>query len=116
MPGVNESLVRRIFHGVFNSGNLSLIDQVYSSGHMLYLTDVDGRKHTFEGIDSVKHSASRSRELFPDLHIVIDKITSEDDRVVIHHTFRGTLKGERRTAIRKASATVTIAERKIVNT
>jgi hypothetical protein len=78
----NKDNVRRFFEGVFNDGDLTLVDAMIAPGY------------TFNGHPSppeqTKQWVAGLRQMFPDLHFSIDDLLGEDDKVAIRWTLVGT--------------------------
>jgi predicted ester cyclase len=50
----------------------------------------------FRGPEGFKEAVKRSRNAFPDLHITIEDVLAEGDKIATRWTLRGTQKGELR--------------------
>jgi steroid delta-isomerase-like uncharacterized protein len=90
MSEKNKAVMRRALEEVVNKGKLDLIDE---------LTTPDMIDHTpFPGVppnrEGVRQSIAMLRQAFPDLHITIEDIIAEGDKVVSLQRARGTHKGE----------------------
>ena len=85
----NKELMRRFYEEVFNKGNLSVIDELFDK-HF-----VDRSFYGKEAkIDEIKRSFSDFRKSFPDMHIKIEDMVAEGDKVVTRFTLNGTHKGD----------------------
>ncbi len=82
----NKALVRRWIEEGFNKREVKIADDLFVQGFI-----VNGQKIGREGL---KHSMTRHLTAFPDLHVVINEIIAEGDKVVIWYTVQGTQKGE----------------------
>jgi steroid delta-isomerase-like uncharacterized protein len=86
---VNQSTTRRIIE-VFNSGNLSGLDELFAENYYDHATppgvspDLPGVKQFFNAL----------RTAFPDFAYTVEDEISEGDKVVIRVTGRGTMKGD----------------------
>lgn len=93
----NKAIIRRVIEEIVNQGNLSAIDDLFASAF------VD--RSTLDqppGPEGVKGFVSLMRARLPDLHIDIDDLIAEGNKVVVRTTWRGTPQGQsqvRRTMI-----------------
>jgi steroid delta-isomerase-like uncharacterized protein len=83
---VNKSLVRRWIEVGFNQRNLAVADEIFAEQLV-----VNGQSI---GRDGLKQSMSRHLHGFPDLHVTVDDIVAEDQKVGIWYTVEGTHRGE----------------------
>lgn len=78
----NKDNVRRFFEGVFNEGDLSLVDELIAPNY------------TFNGHPSppeqTKQWVAGLRQMFSGLHFTIDDLLGEGDKVAIRWTLVGT--------------------------
>lgn len=85
----NKALVRRFIEEVFNGGNLAAIDEFLAPSevdHTLPPGLPPDRSGTEQGIRMFLQA-------FPDLHITIDEMIADGDKVVIRYTSRGRQRG-----------------------
>lgn len=87
----NQAVIRRWWEGI-NQGNAdAIIEEVYAADYVLHDPSqpepVVGTQGVHEFIASVSGA-------FPDLHVTIDDLVTEGDRVVQRLTARGTHQGE----------------------
>ena len=85
-PEQNKALVRRWIEEGLNQRTLPVVDELFVerfavNGHVI-------------GRDGVKQSMSRHLLGFPDLHVTIDEIVAEGDKVALWYTVEGTQGGE----------------------
>jgi len=80
---------RRFVEEVWNRGNLALVDQSVAAECVYRGPAWD--VHDPEGFKKV---VTASRSAFPDLHLSIDDIIGEGDKVVTRWILRGTHKGD----------------------
>jgi len=85
----NKAMVRRIFEEAINKGNLSVVDEVMASNYVYHFPGQD-----VKGPEGFKQFIYMMRTAFPDLHITIDDMIAEGDRVATRETLRGTHKGD----------------------
>jgi len=85
----NKALVRRYFEEVWNKGNLDLVDELVS-------VDIVGhvREGEFTGFEGNKQHVISFRTPFPDVHITIEDLIAEGDKVAMRYTVTGTHKDE----------------------
>jgi len=86
----NKSLSRRFLEEVWNKGNLALVDELLATDHVYRGPsgkDVHGR-------EEYKQRVSEIRSAFPDIHITIDDVIAEGDKIAYRWTATATHKGE----------------------
>ena len=87
----NKAVVRRLLEEVWNKGNLSLVDELFTPNfefHDASTPDL-GR-----GPESEKKRVTLYRNAFPDLRITIEDMIAEGETVVTRWSCRGTHKGD----------------------
>jgi steroid delta-isomerase-like uncharacterized protein len=82
----NKALVRRWIDEGFNRQSLTVVDELFAER-----VAVNGQ---VIGRDGLKQSMRRHLGGFPDLHVTIDDILAEGDKVGIWYTVQGTHQGE----------------------
>ncbi len=91
MSAENKALARRVLEEVFNQGNLSLIDELFTE-------DIVNHDAAFPepqvGAVAARATVNGYREGFPDLSITIEEQLADGDRVATRWTARGTHRGE----------------------
>jgi steroid delta-isomerase-like uncharacterized protein len=81
----NKASVRRFSEEVFNKKNLAAIDDFYAPN----LID-----HSLQGgIEGQRQGIAMLLTAFPDLHLTVEDIIAEEDKIVVRMTFRGTHQG-----------------------
>jgi steroid delta-isomerase-like uncharacterized protein len=75
---------------VWNSQNVDLVEEVVAEGFV----DHHLPSELPRGPAGMKVWLSQSMEAFPDLHVVIEDVVAEGDKVVTRTTFSGTHPGE----------------------
>ena len=91
MSEKNKTIVRRLFEELWNKGNLSVADELFTPNydhHDPSTPDV-GR-----GPESEKKRATLYRTAFPDLRLTIEDIIAEGETVMARWSCRGTHKGD----------------------
>jgi hypothetical protein len=85
---VNENKVRRAIEAIWNRGHLEVADELFDVGYVNHngvITDLIG------GPESIKISATLHRLVFPDLRVVVDELSTDNETVVLRWTAsRGT--------------------------
>ena len=87
----NKFVIRRSFEELWNKGNLSLADELFTPNYAHHdpSTPDFGR-----GPESEKKRATLYRTAFPDLQLTIEDIIAEGQTVVARWSCRGTHKGD----------------------
>jgi steroid delta-isomerase-like uncharacterized protein len=87
----NKAIVRRVFEELWNKGNLSLADQLFTPNY----TDHDSSTPDFgHGPESEKKRVTLYRTAFPDLRLTIEDIIAEGETVMARWSCRGTHNGD----------------------
>ena len=74
----NKALIIKANEEILNKGNLSFVDEVFS------------QDYSDEGPGWIKDYIGNLRTAFPDLHVTIEPIIAEGDRVAWRRTHTGT--------------------------
>jgi len=91
MSEQNKAIVRRLFEELWNKGNLSVADQLFSPNY----THHDPSTPDFgRGPESERKRATLYRAAFPDLQLTIEDIIAEGETVMARWSCRGTHKGD----------------------
>jgi steroid delta-isomerase-like uncharacterized protein len=87
----NKNVVRRLFEELWNKGNLSVADELFSPNYAHHdpSTPDFGR-----GPETEKKRATLYRTAFPDLRLTIEDIIAEGETVTARWSCRGTHKGD----------------------
>jgi predicted ester cyclase len=85
----NKAIVRRIVEEVNNKGNVGVADELLAPG---YVGRGPGSREV-HGPDGYKQSAVMYRATFPDLHMSIEDMVAEGDKVAWRYTLRATFTG-----------------------
>jgi steroid delta-isomerase-like uncharacterized protein len=91
MSEQNKNNVRRLFEEVWNKGNMSVTDELFSSN---YNHHDSSSPDLGRGPESEKKRATLYRNAFPDIHLTIEEIIAEGETVVARWSCRGTHKGD----------------------
>jgi predicted ester cyclase len=84
-----KAVIRRWVEDVWNDGNLGRADELMTPDYVVHVGPQD-----FHGPAGFKQLCSAYRAAFPDMHIAIDDLIAEGDRVVWRFTARGTQTGQ----------------------
>lgn len=84
-PGENKALMRRVFDEALNAGKLSLLDQLFADDFVDNATP-----EQIPGPQGVRDYFKAIRTGFPDMHVTIDDLLAEGDKVVVRTTWHGT--------------------------
>src|SRR5258708_13434834 len=91
MSEPNKAIVRRMLEEVWNKGNLSLVDELFTANYEHH----DSSTPDFgRGPESEKKRATLYRTAFPDLRLTIEDIIAEGETVMTRWSCRGTHKGD----------------------
>ncbi len=85
MTADSKSLVRRMYEEAWNQGRLEVIDEICAPDYVGI-----GPYGNEVGPEAVKRGVTNRRVGFPDIHVTIDDLIAEGDKVVAGFTFRGT--------------------------
>jgi [ribosomal protein S5]-alanine N-acetyltransferase len=85
----NKRLVRRQFEELINNKNLMVID----SDMAVDFIDHEAAPGIVPGLEGVRQHINGLHQNCPDLHVTIEDIIAESDRVVVRNTWRGTHTG-----------------------
>jgi steroid delta-isomerase-like uncharacterized protein len=85
----NKALMRRFLEEVFNKQNLAAIDEFIAPNHV---------DHTLPPFlpttpEGTKQAIGMFLTAFPDVHLTVEDMIAEGDKVVTRYTSRGTQKG-----------------------
>lgn len=83
----NQEVLRRVIEEGFNRGNYPALDALFAP---------DYQEHQFgleKNLDGLKRDIQYLRTAFPDLHLTIDDMVADGDKVWIRMTARGTNQG-----------------------
>jgi len=81
----SDDLVRTFIEEAFNSGNLSILEDIIHSNYHFSSTDTE-----LNGVGELKEFIQLFRTAFPDLKLSIDDIFASDDKTCTSFTFTGT--------------------------
>ena len=91
MSEANKHVIKRLFEELWNQGNLSVADQLFTPNY----THHDPATPDFgRGPESERKRANLYRGAFPDVRLTIENIISEGDTVMARWSCHATHKGE----------------------
>jgi predicted ester cyclase len=86
----NKAKQRRLWEEVFNKGNLEIIPEFFAPSYSFRSPlGIEAK-----GPDGFRQMIAMMRAALPDLHVTIDDLFGEGNRVATRFTFTGTFKGE----------------------
>jgi steroid delta-isomerase-like uncharacterized protein len=91
MPSDNKATIRQLYEEVWNKRRLELVDDIIAASHALHDPNVTG---SAIGPEAYKRQVARFVAAFPDLHLKMEDIVEEKDKVAVAWTVTGTHKGE----------------------
>jgi steroid delta-isomerase-like uncharacterized protein len=86
----NKAIVRR-FVEAFNTGNPDIVDETVATDFVLH---DPGLPEDLRGPEGAKQWVNMFHTGFPDIHVTIEDLVAEGDKVAKKYTCRGTHKGE----------------------
>ena len=93
MSEENKALIQRWFEEVWNQGNEKAIDELLAEDGVIHgLVDASG--NPVRGLKGFHEFHRQFRGAFPDIHVSVDDIIAEGDRVVARCSVRGRHTGE----------------------
>jgi len=91
MSTKKKQIALRLYEEVWNERKLSVVDELISPSHALHDPNLSGSQ---TGPDGYKQQVIRLTAAFPDLHVAIEDIFSEQDKLVASWMISGTHEGE----------------------
>jgi steroid delta-isomerase-like uncharacterized protein len=86
----NVALVSRIWNEVWNRGELDACDEILAADYIGY---IPGQPEPIRGREAFKQMVAAYRAGFPDVHLTVDDVFAEGDRVAVRWMSRGTHTG-----------------------
>jgi steroid delta-isomerase-like uncharacterized protein len=87
----NKAIARRWSEELWSKGDLAVADEIVAAN---YVRHDPGDPFVAEGPEGVKRLVKGLRAQMPDLHITIEDLVAEGDKVVSRYTGTGTVTGE----------------------
>lgn len=81
----HEALIRRLYKEAFNQGDISVVDELFSPAFRDNSTPTQ-----LPGVEGVKSYIIAVREGFPDIHVTIEDMVAEADKVAVRSVWHGT--------------------------
>ena len=88
----NKALVRRIFEGGLNRGEVEEIAALTAPDFIDH--DIHVETGISGGPEDMRQALIAIRRGFPDIHVTVEDVVAEGDKVVVRNTWRGTHQGE----------------------
>jgi steroid delta-isomerase-like uncharacterized protein len=86
----NKALVRRSVEEGWNKGNLAVFDEITTPDFINH----DPAEPAVHTLEDYKQMIAENRRTFPDLHVTIEDLIAEGDKVVLRSTLYGTHTGD----------------------
>ena len=86
----NKAVLRRNCEEAFNKGDLAVADENIAPNYVYH----GSGGQEFKGPEGFKQFITMLRTAFPDLHLTVEDMVAEGDKVAHRLTIRGTHKGE----------------------
>lgn len=90
MSEENKARTRRFYEEVWNKGNLAIVDELCATN---FVNHNPGPGEA-PGPEGLKQIATMIRTAFPDMHMTVDDMIAEGDKVVSRVTVNATHRGE----------------------
>ncbi len=85
-----KAKVRRTFEEVLSQGKVTVLDELCAPNFLYH----DPSQPDVRTLEDYKRFFTEFRSIFPDLHVTIDDMIGEGDKVVVRFTWRGTNTGD----------------------
>jgi steroid delta-isomerase-like uncharacterized protein len=89
MSEENKDLARRSWEMLVNQQNPDAIDELYTPDFVWHEPDQD-----IQGMEEARQFLSMYLSAFPDMHVSVEDVIAEGEKVVTRWTIRGTHQGE----------------------
>ncbi len=86
----NKAIVRRFYEEVVNKSNLRLAEELIASNYIEH----SAPPGLAPGLEGFKQFLTMIGTAFPDIHVTVEDLIAERDRVAARLTIRGTHKGK----------------------
>jgi steroid delta-isomerase-like uncharacterized protein len=90
MPEKNKTILRRFYEELFNTGDLSVADEIVAVSYVNH-NALPGEKPGREGL---KAFVTLLRTAFPDIHFTVEDQVAEGEKVVTRFAVKGTHQAE----------------------
>ncbi len=88
-PDENKAIVRRLLEEVWKEGNLAAADDLVAADYIHHRFGLIAAGRA-PGIEGLKQRIATARAAFPDLHLTVDDVIGEGDKVAVRYTQGGT--------------------------
>ena len=85
----NKAIIRRAAEEVWNKGDMSVVPELIAPDYVYHSPFGE-----FKGPEGCKQFVTMTRNAFPDIHMTIDDMVGEGDKVAVRLSWRGTFKGK----------------------
>jgi len=85
-----KAKVRRAFEEVLNQGEIAVLDELCAPNFLYH----ESSRPDVRTLEDYKRYINEFRSIFPDLHVTIEDMIVEGDKVVVRFTWHGTNTGE----------------------
>ncbi len=85
-----KAKVRRTFEEVLNEGKVAVLDELCAPNFFYH----EPSRPDVRTLEDYKRYITEFRSIFPDIHVTIDDMIVEGDKVVVRFTWHGTNTGE----------------------
>ncbi len=82
----NKILIEKYIDEIWNKGNMNIIDELTSPGYVRYVTLPDMTLNQ----EGQKKRIAAFRKAFPDVHVTIEDLVAEGEKVTVRVSIRGT--------------------------
>ncbi len=85
----NKATLRRVVEEIFNKGNMSVVPELIGTGYVYHSPFGE-----FKGPEGFTQFVNMTRNAFPDIHMTLDDMVGEGDKLAVRLSWRGTFKGK----------------------
>ena len=85
----NKAVIRRVAEEVFNKGDMSVVPELIAPDYV-YHSPFGG----FKGPEGFTQFIGMTRNALPDIHMTIDDMIGEGEKLAVRLSFTGTFKGK----------------------
>ena len=86
----NKATVRRFIEEAWNQGRVPLMDELFAPDFIFH----DSSRPDVGTLEDYKRGITEFRSAFPDMHLTIEDMIAEGDKVVVRLTWSGTNTGD----------------------
>jgi len=85
----NKAVIRRVVEEVFNKGDMSVVPEFIAPDYVYHSPFGE-----FKGPEGFKQMVAMTRAAFPDIHMKIDDMVAEGEKLAVRLSWEGTFKGK----------------------